>query len=403
MQVLQLLTDAKIHNTSAGIAKVMVELADGLIERNHDVISVYNDHLEGEIAFRSQNIEKIRNLEINFNTYGNTVSKIYREIINITKPSKLWFSLPNPVVQNKAKKIASKLVPIILESKPDIVICYGIIEQWALKYALCECEKITNKSYVKTPSVHMVHTDIVTYKKKIKQKDIYLLQECAAVQVLIPSFAQELAEIIQCNIKVIPNIVHYSPLTACLTENKDRKRIIFHSRISSAKQQDLLLESFAMIANKYPDWDLYIFGSVDSEEYYQLLNRIIDDNKLHERVKICNPTTEVIQELAKSDIFAFPSTSEGWGLALTEAMSVGLPCIGLTSTPATNYLINNANSGILTDNNKYKFSEVLECLISRKDLRIRFGENARLAMADYHRDIVISKWEELLEKVQDMN
>ena len=97
--------------------------------------------------------------------------------------------------------------------------------------------------------------------------------------------------------------------------------------------------------------------------------------------------------LKKADIFAFPSAWEGFGLALTEAMSVGLPAIGYKSAAAVNELIENNKTGFLVNDGIEDFADKLNILIKDKDLRIKFGKNAVIAMQKYYPKLVYDKWE----------
>lgn len=61
----------------------------------------------------------------------------------------------------------------------------------------------------------------------------------------------------------------------------------------------------------------------------------------------------------ETDIFAFPSHHEGFPLALTEAMGVGIPAVGYRSCPAVNELIHDGEDGYLTDDGAAPFAEAL--------------------------------------------
>ncbi|ENM3904879.1 glycosyltransferase, partial [Vibrio cholerae] len=102
----------------------------------------------------------------------------------------------------------------------------------------------------------------------------------------------------------------------------------------------------------------------------------------------------------KSDIFAFPSIhEEGWGLVLTEAMSVGLPCIGIRDTSAVRFLIESEDAGLLCINDVTDFSEKLKELMSSSELRARYGANGRMGMEKYYADQVCMCWERLFDRV----
>lgn len=64
------------------------------------------------------------------------------------------------------------------------------------------------------------------------------------------------------------------------------------------------------------------------EKYKTKILKFIEENNLHNKVCLTGVTDKVEIKLQKADIFAFPSAHEGFPLALTEAMAIGLPAIG---------------------------------------------------------------------------
>ena len=77
--------------------------------------------------------------------------------------------------------------------------------------------------------------------------------------------------------------------------------------------------------------------------------KIISKYNCENKVNFMGTTDKIIDELEKADIFALPSASEGFSLALTEAMSVGLPVVGYKSCGMVNEIIKDNINGILCD------------------------------------------------------
>ena len=110
-------------------------------------------------------------------------------------------------------------------------------------------------------------------------------------------------------------------------------------------------------------------------------------------------TSNIFSVLREADIFAFPSAFEGFGLALAEAMSVGLPVIGYRSCSAVNELILDGNNGFLCDDGITDFANKLDILMSSKKLRLEFGRNGRSLIKQYEPSLIWDKWEILLKDV----
>ena len=115
-------------------------------------------------------------------------------------------------------------------------------------------------------------------------------------------------------------------------------------------------------------------------------------------------TDKPFDVLRKSDIFAFPTVYEGFGLALAEAMSVGLPCVGLKTTSAVNELIVDGINGFLTDSTPEDFAAKLKILMDDQNLRAKMGKAGHEMMKQYAPSKIWGQWESLItEVVQEHN
>lgn len=126
--------------------------------------------------------------------------------------------------------------------------------------------------------------------------------------------------------------------------------------------------------------------------------KAVKDNQLTERVHFCGTTDNVLEKYQKAKIFVFPSLHEGFGLALTEAMSAGLPAIGYKNCVGTNELIINGKTGILCDDGVDSLALALDELMSDAELRKKMGKAAKEEMKQYAPDKIWNMWEELMNK-----
>lgn len=100
--------------------------------------------------------------------------------------------------------------------------------------------------------------------------------------------------------------------------------------------------------------------------------------------------------LRKSDIFVTASASEGFGLAVTEAMSVGLPVVAYKGAGALDDLIENGINGYLCEDDN-TFVEKLAILLDNEKQRLFMGEKAIKSIKRYDSNIIWNKWAQLLE------
>lgn len=164
---------------------------------------------------------------------------------------------------------------------------------------------------------------------------------------------------------VIPN-----PISGCLPERfeGERKReIVTVGRMAEQKNYPLLLNAYAEIHRKYPDWKLKIFGEGElKEEIYRLCKRL----EIVDAVEFCGFVENPAEQIRKSGMFVLSSDYEGISNAMLEAMAIGLPCI-CTDCPAggARMMIRDHENGILVPvRNEKRLAEAMEELIGNIDL-----------------------------------
>tara|TARA_Y100000034_G_scaffold25723_1_gene30614 strand:- start:20168 stop:21106 length:939 start_codon:yes stop_codon:yes gene_type:complete len=106
-----------------------------------------------------------------------------------------------------------------------------------------------------------------------------------------------------------------------------KKQIISVGAVYERKGFDILLKAFAKVADKIPKYSVVIVGRTADSHYKKKLNKIIKENNLQERVKFLGQREDIPELLNESELFVMPSRSEGYGLALAEALACGLDCI----------------------------------------------------------------------------
>ena len=126
---------------------------------------------------------------------------------------------------------------------------------------------------------------------------------------------------------------------------------------------------------------------------------MISHYKLSEQAFFRGATDNVLDVYNKAAIFAFPSAYEGFPLALTEAMSAGLPAVGCKSCPAVNELIKDGENGFLCEDGVDAFAQALEKLISDEELRNKMGKAAKEDMKQYDSGKIWDMWEKLIKQV----
>lgn len=165
------------------------------------------------------------------------------------------------------------------------------------------------------------------------------------------------------------------------------------ARLSRAKGHQTLLEAFSQLLPDWPNAQLLIAG--DGEERTTLEILILELN-LTEHVHFLGSITNVREFLAILNIFTHPSIFEGLGIAVIEAMSMGLPVVA-TNVGGLPELITDGQDGILVEpNNSIALSKAMNRILSDPELSEKLGQNARRkAVERFSVKTMVHKYEEL--------
>jgi glycosyltransferase involved in cell wall biosynthesis len=100
--------------------------------------------------------------------------------------------------------------------------------------------------------------------------------------------------------------------------------LIAMGRLVPQKGFDLLLQAYARVAQRHPEWSLTILGAGPLLEQLQAQAKSLG---LENRVHFAGAVADPFSILCSADLFVFSSRFEGFGMALAEAMACGLPAV----------------------------------------------------------------------------
>ena len=194
------------------------------------------------------------------------------------------------------------------------------------------------------------------------------------------------------HVRVIPNPLAsgLSSLTSHLSL-LDSHCIIAVGRLTPQKRLDRLVDAFALLADKYPQWTIDIFGE---GECHQQLQEQIDRLHLSERVRIQPPTHQIFEEYRRSDLFVLSSDFEGFGLVIIEAMACGLPVVATDCPCGPSDIVADGTTGLLARMDVRDLADKMEWMMTHDAERNEMGQRAREAAARYRREVVMPQWEQ---------
>ena len=171
----------------------------------------------------------------------------------------------------------------------------------------------------------------------------------------------------------------------------EREIILFLSRLHHKKRPDLLIDALSEAIARNSDCHLIMAG-IGETSYVNYLQKLVEEKQLGDRISWTGFVTGKQKDLLLrgSDIFALPSHSENFGIAVAEAMAAGLPVVispGVQIAPE----IATAEAGLVVQY-KQELTDALVRLIDSPELRSLLGQNAiSLAHKKYDWDQIASQ------------
>jgi glycosyltransferase involved in cell wall biosynthesis len=197
------------------------------------------------------------------------------------------------------------------------------------------------------------------------------------------------------NVGVLPNPVPFYPDEAApLTE----KVVINIGRYAPEKDHVRLIQGFALVHERHPDWRLRVVGEGPTEV---LLHETVQALGLEAVVEIAGPTSNVMEALLGASIFALSSDNEGLPVVLAEAMACGVPCVSFDCSPGVHELITDGVDGLIVRHRDVSaLAEGICRLIEDEDLRRTLGANARKSVQRLSPERVLEQWHEVFDFVE---
>lgn len=200
-------------------------------------------------------------------------------------------------------------------------------------------------------------------------------------------------------IEVISNGIDFSMFSGVPKQHPNSPPRLLHvGRISFEKNCDVVLKAFSEIKKEIPDSKLEIYGdgpALQSLKIEAKMLGIFDSVIFHGFVN----RTELAKIYPLYDIFLTASTMETQGLVVLEAMSCGLPCVGVNSFALPELIQNDINGYTVNPGDYHTIAKKTIEILKDKEKYRKFSKNS-IEIAKTH-DIheCANKLEELYEKV----
>lgn len=197
------------------------------------------------------------------------------------------------------------------------------------------------------------------------------------------------------NIVVIPNAALPMPMLS----DCGAKRVIAVGRLDYQKGFDRLVDVWDRVCRdrRADGWRLDIFGQ---GEWLTMLEHMIAERGLSERMAVNAPTCDIASEYADSSILAMTSHYEGFPMVMIEAMSAGLPVVTFDYKCGPRDIITSGKDGVIVaDGDNDAFADALLKLMADADMRRAMGCNATEVTGRYSEDRVMGMWTDLFGQI----
>ena len=197
-----------------------------------------------------------------------------------------------------------------------------------------------------------------------------------------------------CRVECIPNA---APADLGRRADLDSRCVMAAGSLSRRKGFDRLLEAWARLAPRHPDWRLEIYG--DGRDRAEL-EQLIDDLGIHGSARLCGYSPRLLEELERASVFAMTSRKEGFPMVILEAMSLGIPVVAYDFPTGPRDIITDGSDGFLVPDGRTRLlAEALDALMRDAHRRRSFSDAALGKVAAYRIDTIGARWEALFDEL----
>jgi len=155
------------------------------------------------------------------------------------------------------------------------------------------------------------------------------------------------------------------------------------ARFTQGKGHEEFLSAARELNKEFKNIFYLVVGepSRGENDYAEKIKRLAKDYEL-ENIIFAGFRGDTPEVLAAMNVFAFPSHSEAFGIALVEAMAMKKPSVCSNSDGVLDIAVDGETSFLFENKNYIDLKDKLKLLIESKELQFKFGENARMRVLE---------------------
>lgn len=164
----------------------------------------------------------------------------------------------------------------------------------------------------------------------------------------------------------------------------DAVRLGFVGRIEPRKGQLELVRAFARLRRRRPSATLDLAGPIADPDYARRIAEEIAQRDLQQVVSVHGPVRDVPRILRQWTLFVSMSSDEGQGLAIMEAMALGVPVAARPVAGVADFLVDGQNGVALRSASPAAAARQLDEILAAPDRADRMARAARRMLEKHY-------------------
>ncbi|HSX55545.1 MAG TPA: glycosyltransferase, partial [Sphingomonas sp.] len=190
---------------------------------------------------------------------------------------------------------------------------------------------------------------------------------------------------------VIPNPIPSLPFRL---RQEGAPQLVAVGRLTEQKGFDLLIDAFGRIAERFPDWNLLIFGEGPERSR---LEEMAAEHGLLDRVFLPGNTERHGEWINAASVFVLSSRYEGFANVVGEAMQAGLAVVAFDCDFGPADMIEPGVSGVLVSaGDAAQLAAALSDVMSSEARRRQLGANAIERAQLFDERTILDRWLRLI-------
>lgn len=280
-----------------------------------------------------------------------------------------------------ASRVARRL------NQPYVVAPHGMAEPWCLGY----------KAWKKQPYLRLIERRTLSRSAALHALVVEEARNLRALKLPTPAF-------------VLPNGVSLEEFQTphprhvfefLYPETRGKRIVLFMGRIDPKKGLDLLTKAFAAVARNRPTDDLrLVIAGPDLIGYRAQVETLIAEQNVRGQVVFTGMLSGDVKlaALQAADVFVLPSHSEGFSIAVLEALAAGVPVI---VTEACNFpRVAESQAGKVIPVDVGQLTQALGELLQNEEMRREMGRRGRrLIQQEYGWPVIAARLREIYQDI----